>query len=265
MDTMRSVRPKKSLGQHFLRDMEVAARIADTVDACPGIPLLEVGAGTGVLTRLLATKGRELRVVEIDYESVAYLLRAFPALEEGILEDDFLTLRLDRVFDGRPFVLTGNYPYNISSQILFHALAYRELIPCLTGMLQREVAERLAAKPGCKAYGILSVLMQAWYDVELLFTVPPTAFQPPPKVTSAVVRLTRNGVRELGCDEERFRHVVKTAFNQRRKTLRNALSPLVGETSHADLSFLPEATLTKRAEQLSVEQFVELTNQIYQP
>ncbi|MCD8303004.1 MAG: 16S rRNA (adenine(1518)-N(6)/adenine(1519)-N(6))-dimethyltransferase RsmA [Prevotellaceae bacterium] len=260
---MRSVRPKKFLGQHFLRDMDIARRIADTVDACPGLPILEVGAGTGVLTQFLATKERELKVVEIDYESVAYLLRHFPSLEDGIIEDDFLGMRLERVFGGRQFMLTGNYPYNISSQIFFRVLEYKDLIPCCTGMVQREVAERMAAKPGCKAYGILSVLMQAWYDIEYLFTVDENVFDPPPKVKSAVIRMRRNSTTQLGCDWEQMRQVVKTAFNQRRKTLRNALQPLLSQMDLANAPFLQGETFGKRAEQLSIEQFVELTNLIY--
>ncbi len=261
---MRAVRPKKFLGQHFLKDLSVARRIADTVDACPSLPILEVGAGTGVLTQFLIEKGRELQVVEIDFESVAYLLRAFPTLEDGIIEDDFLGMRLERTFGGRPFVVTGNYPYNISTQIFFHVLEYRQLVPCCTGMVQREVALRLAAKPGTKAYGILTVLVGAWYDVEYLFTVDEGVFDPPPKVKSAVIRMTRNSVQELGCDETLFRTVVKAAFNQRRKTLRNALKPLLGSLGITDCSFLPEETLLKRAEQLSIPQFVELTNLIYE-
>ena len=162
---MRLVKPKKFLGQHFLKDLKIAQDIADTVDACPGLPVLEVGPGMGVLTQFLIPKGRPLKVVELDFESVAYLREHFPALEEGIIEDDFLKMHLDRLFDGQPFVLTGNYPYNISSQIFFKMLEYKELIPCCTGMIQKEVAERMAAAPGSKTYGILSVLMQAWYRV----------------------------------------------------------------------------------------------------
>ncbi|MCD8265874.1 MAG: 16S rRNA (adenine(1518)-N(6)/adenine(1519)-N(6))-dimethyltransferase RsmA [Prevotellaceae bacterium] len=259
---MRAVRPKKFLGQHFLKDLSVARRIADTVDACPSLPILEVGAGTGVLTQFLVEKGRELKVVEIDYESVAYLLRAFPQLEDDIIEDDFLSMRLERTFGGRGFVVTGNYPYNISSQIFFHVLEHRQLVPCCTGMVQREVALRLSAKPGTKAYGILTVLVGAWYDVEYLFTVDEGVFDPPPRVKSAVIRMRRNTVEELGCDETLFRTVVKTAFNQRRKTLRNALKPLAASLGITDCSFLPEETLLKRAEQLSIPQFVELTNLI---
>lgn len=201
----------------FLKDQNVAKAIADTVDACPDIPVLEVGPGMGVLTQYLLPKKRETKVVEIDFESVAYLREEYPQLEENIIEDDFLKMHLEHTFGGRPFVLTGNYPYNISSQIFFKMLDYRELIPCCTGMIQKEVAERLAAKPGCKAYGILSVLVQLWYDVEYLFTVEPGVFNPPPKVKSAVIRMTRNEATSCGCDERLLRRVVKTTFNQRRK------------------------------------------------
>ena len=189
---MRLVKPKKFLGQHFLKDLKVAQDIADTVDACPALPILEVGPGMGVLTQFLLPKERPVKVVEVDYESVAYLREAYPQLEDDIIEDDFLKMNLRRVFDGNPFVLTGNYPYNISSQIFFKMLDNKDLIPCCTGMIQKEVAERIAAGPGSKTYGILSVLIQAWYDVEYLFTVHEHVFNPPPKVKSAVIRMTRN-------------------------------------------------------------------------
>ncbi len=259
---MPTVKPKKFLGQHFLTDMGVARAIADTVDACPGLPILEVGPGTGVLTQFLIPKGRPLKVVEIDFESVAYLLRTFPAMEDNIIEDDFLGMRLERTFDGQPFVLTGNYPYNISSQIFFKMLEYRDLIPCCTGMIQREVAQRMAAQPGTKAYGILTVLIQAWYDVEYLFTVDERVFNPPPKVKSAVVRLTRNATTSLGCDEDLFRRVVKTTFNQRRKTLRNNIKPLLADMGLEDAPFLSGDLFNLRPEQLSVRQFIDLTNLI---
>ncbi len=242
--------------------MEVAAYIADTVDACPGVPVLEVGPGMGVLTQFLVRKERELKVVEIDFESVAYLMRAYPQLEESIIEDDFLGLRLDRVFGGQPFVLTGNYPYNISSQIFFHMLDYKDLIPCCTGMIQKEVAERMAAKPGSKTYGILSVLMQAWYDVEYLRTVSEHVFNPPPKVKSAVIRMKRNQREDLGCSWELMRRVVKTAFNQRRKQLRNSIRPLLSDLGVAEPSFLAEPLFNLRPEQLSIEQYIDLTNRI---
>ena len=268
---MKSVRPKKFLGQHFLKDLPTAQAIADTVDAAPGLPILEVGPGMGVLTQYLLKKGRELKVVEIDFESVAFLLKAFPELGDGLLEEDFLQMQLDRTFGGREFVLTGNYPYYISSQIFFKMLEYRHLIPVCTGMIQKEVAERLAAAPGSKVYGILSVLIQLWYDVEYLFTVEPGVFNPPPKVKSAVVRLTRNGRTDCGCDERLLRRVVKTSFNQRRKMMRGSLKPLFaalnaeragGSQPEGVADFLARPEMTKRPEQLSVEEFIELTNSI---
>lgn len=268
---MKSVRPKKFLGQHFLKDLPTAQAIADTVDAAPGLPILEVGPGMGVLTQYLLKKGRELKVVEIDFESVAFLLKAFPELGEGLLEEDFLQMQLDRTFGGREFVLTGNYPYNISSQIFFKMLEYRHLIPVCTGMIQKEVAERLAAAPGSKVYGILSVLIQLWYDVEYLFTVEPGVFNPPPKVKSAVVRLRRNGRTDCGCDERLLRRVVKTSFNQRRKMMRGSLKPLFaalnaeragGSQPEGVADFLARPEMTQRPEQLSVEEFIELTNSI---
>ncbi len=265
---MSSVRPKKFLGQHFLTDQRTARAIADTVDACPGLPILEVGPGMGVLTQYLVPKGRELKVVEIDFESVDYLRRNHPELEESIIEDDFLKMHLEHTFGGRPFVLTGNYPYNISSQIFFKMLDYRGLIPCCTGMIQKEVAERLAAAPGSKTYGILSVLVQLWYDVEYLFTVEPGVFNPPPKVRSAVVRLTRNATESCGCDERLMRRVVKGTFGQRRKMMRGPLRTLLAQLDAergrtADhTAFLARPELTRRPEQLSVAEFVELTNAV---
>ena len=216
----RTVRPKKNLGQHFLTDLNIAKAIADTVDTCPEIPVLEIGPGMGVLTQYLVTKDRLVRAVEIDKESVAYLNENFPILRDNIIPDDFLKMDLNSLFEGKQFVLTGNYPYDISSQIFFKMLDYKDLIPCCTGMIQREVALRIASAPGCKAYGILSVLIQAWYDVEYLFTVDENVFNPPPKVKSAVIRMTRNATTDLGCDENLFKRVVKTVFNQRRKMLR---------------------------------------------
>ena len=255
---MRLVKPKKFLGQHFLKDLNVAKDIADTVDACPGIPILEVGPGMGVLTRFLLAKERPLQVVEVDRESVDYLREAYSGLEGRIVEGDFLKMDLQELFGGQPFVLTGNYPYNISSQIFFKMLDYKEQIPCCTGMVQKEVAERIAAAPGSKTYGILSVLIQAWYKVEYLFTVHEHVFNPPPKVKSAVIRMTRNGTERLGCDERLFRQIVKTVFNQRRKTLRNSIKPLLG----ADCPLTKDALFDKRPEQLSVQAFVGLTRQV---
>ena len=260
---MKQVRPKKNLGQHFLIDLNIAKRIADTVDACPDLPVLEVGPGMGVLTQFLMPKNRPLKVVEIDKESVAYLHEHFPALSDRIVGDDFLRMDLTTLFDGHDFVLTGNYPYDISSQIFFKMIDNRNLIPCCTGMIQREVALRMASEPGNKAYGILSVLTQAWYDVEYLFTVDENVFNPPPKVKSAVIRMTRNQTRELGCDEKLFKRVVKTVFNQRRKMLRVSLRQIFGGKSSDD-AFFQHPLMTRRPEQLSIVQFVELTNLVGQ-
>jgi len=266
---MRQVRPKKNLGQHFLTDLSVARRIADTVDACPDLPVLEVGPGMGVMTQYLTEKPRPLRVVEIDRESVAWLKANFPRLHDdvegwgpAIIEGDFLKMDLNEVFGGQPFVLTGNYPYDISSQIFFKMLDNRSLIPCCTGMIQREVAERMASAPGTKAYGVLSVMMQAWYDVDYLFTVEPTVFNPPPKVMSAVIRLTRNSRTALGCDEQLFRRVVKATFGQRRKMLRVSLRQLFGASAMPPQTFFEQPGMTRRPEQLSVEDFVALTRQV---
>lgn len=258
---MKQVKAKKHLGQHFLTDLSIAQRIADTVDACPSLPILEIGPGMGVLTQYLARKQRPLKAVEIDCESVAYLNSTFPQLRDNIVGEDFLRMDLHRLFQGQSFVLTGNYPYDISSQIFFRVIDNRHLIPCCTGMIQREVALRMAAQPGSKQYGILSVLIQAWYDVEYLFTVDETVFNPPPKVKSAVIRMMRNQTQTLGCDEDLFRRVVKTVFNQRRKMLRVSLRQML-----ADPSLLqPEVIgfdLTLRPEQLSIGQFISLTNAI---
>ncbi|MBQ6051537.1 MAG: 16S rRNA (adenine(1518)-N(6)/adenine(1519)-N(6))-dimethyltransferase RsmA [Bacteroidaceae bacterium] len=269
---MIAVKPKKFLGQHFLTDLSIAQQIADTVDACPEIPVLEVGPGMGVMTQFLVKKPRLVKVVEIDFESVDYLRKNYPSLEENIIEDDFLKMHLENTFGGHPFVLTGNYPYNISSQIFFKMLDYKDLIPCCTGMIQKEVAERITAQPGNKTYGILSVLIQAWYNVEYLFTVHEHVFNPPPKVKSAVIRMTRNEVSTLGCDERLFKRVVKTTFNQRRKTLRNNIKPLLadldnqrvnmGESKLDHSLFLSQEIFDKRPEQLAVDQFIELTNRI---
>lgn len=259
---MKKVRPKKNLGQHFLTDLTIAMRIADTVDACPGIPILEIGPGMGVLTQFLIGKKRELKAVEIDAESVAWLHATYPSLRDNIIGADFLRMDLARVFDGRPFVLTGNYPYDISSQIFFKMLDYKDLVPCCTGMIQREVAQRMAAAPGSKAYGILSVLIQAWYGVEYLFTVDEDVFNPPPKVKSAVVRLTRNDVHDLGCDEALFRRLVKALFNQRRKMVRVSIRQLFTRDNLPPASFFQQDVMTQRPEQLDIARFVDLTNQL---
>ena len=249
------------MGQHFLTDLNVAKAIADTVDACPDLPVLEVGPGMGVLTQYLIEKPRELRVVEIDRESVAYLHERFPQLTEKVKEGDFLRMDLSQLFNGGQFVLTGNYPYDISTQIFFKMLDNKELIPCCTGMIQREVAQRMASTPGTKAYGILSVLTQAWYSVEYLFTVDEHVFNPPPKVKSAVIRMTRNEVTDLGCDEKLFKRVVKTVFNQRRKMLRVSLKQIVPADVLANVTDGNDI-LTRRPEQLSIPEFVELTNKV---
>ena len=258
---MKQVRPKKNLGQHFLTDLNIAKRIADTVDEpYTDLPVLEVGPGMGVMTQYLVDKPRPLKVVEIDRESVAYLQEHFPRLYNNIIGGDFLRMDLHDVFDGRPFVLTGNYPYDISSQIFFKMLDNKDLIPCCTGMIQHEVALRMASQPGNKQYGILSVLIQAWYHVEYLFTVEPGVFNPPPKVQSAVIRMTRNDVTDLGCDEQLFRRIVKTVFGQRRKMLRVSLKQMLP----AESSFFEKhaSLLTRRPEQLSIPEFVALTNKV---
>ena len=292
---MKQVRPKKNLGQHFLTDLNIAKRIADTVDACPDIPVLEVGPGMGVMTQYLVEKPRPFKVVEIDRESVEYLSQRFSwsvddssrSVECGvrsenssstpsnltppsslltpqnqIISADFLKMDLRTVFDGQQFVLTGNYPYDISSQIFFKMLDNKDLIPCCTGMIQHEVAVRMASKPGNKQYGILSVLIQAWYNVEYLFTVEPGVFNPPPKVQSAVIRMTRNEVTDLGCDEQLFRRVVKTTFNQRRKMLRVSLRQIFDAAHPAPAGFFDDEMMTRRPEQLSIPEFIELTNKI---
>ncbi|MBE6294369.1 MAG: 16S rRNA (adenine(1518)-N(6)/adenine(1519)-N(6))-dimethyltransferase RsmA [Bacteroidaceae bacterium] len=256
---MKTVKAKKRLGQHFLTDMTVAKKIADTVDICPDMPILEVGPGMGVLTGFLLEKNRTLKVVEIDEESVAYLCKHMPLLgEENIIPDDFLKMHLDKVFAGKGFMLTGNYPYNISSQIFFKMLDNKEYIPYCSGMIQKEVGERLAATPGKKDYGILSILVQLWYDVEYLFTVPETVFSPPPKVKSAVVCMRRNNRTQLECDETLFKNIVKSTFNQRRKKMRNSIQQIVGKES----PLLSDTILDKRPEQLSIEEFIDLTKKV---
>ena len=256
---MKAVTAKKRLGQHFLTDLSIARRIADTIDVCPGIPVLEVGPGMGVLTQYLLEKNHPVKVVEIDEESVAYLRKNLTQLkDENIIPDDFLKMHLDRIFSGEEFMLIGNYPYNISSQIFFKMLDYKEYIPYCSGMIQKEVGERLAASPGSKAYGILSILIQLWYDVEYLFTVDENVFSPPPKVKSAVVLMKRNGRTDVGCDEALLKKIVKGTFNQRRKKLRNSIQQIVGKES----AILADPILDKRPEQLSIEEFIELTRKI---
>lgn len=254
------VRPKKALGQHFLADLSVAQRIADTLKDYIGLPILEIGPGMGVLTQYLLKSGHDLCVVEIDEESVNYLSSHFPELKSDnrLLKDDFLTMDLKPLFNGKDFGIIGNYPYNISSQIFFRLLDFKDRVPVCSGMLQREVAERLAAPPGTKARGILSVLLQAWYDVEYLFTVSEGVFNPPPKVKSGVIRLTRNNVSDLGCNPHLFKTVVKTTFGMRRKTIRNSIKSLL--PSGSPMTDWP--LLGARPEQLTVAQFIELTNMV---
>lgn len=263
---MSEVRPKKALGQHFLTDLSVSRRIADSLLAEERTDVLEVGPGMGVLTRFLLERPEiALRAVEIDRESVDYLLLHYPELNGALIEADFLRLRLENFFPGN-FCVIGNFPYNISSQIFFKILDYRESVPQVVCMIQKEVAERIAEKPGSKTYGILSVLLQAWYDIEFLFTVGPGAFNPPPKVQSAVIRLRRNGRTSLPCDEALFKTVVKTAFNQRRKTLRNSLKPLIADKASREQwdaetlsAFTARPVFDLRPERLGVEEFVDLT------
>ena len=271
------VRAKKALGQHFLTDQKVARAIVDALeggaaeriqgDIMHPFPVLEVGPGMGVLTQyLLERSDIDLKLVEIDSESVEYLLTHFQGMQGRLMEADFLTLRLEKIFDG-DFAVIGNFPYNISSQIFFKVLDYKDRIPEVVGMVQKEVAERIAEGPGTKTYGILSVLLQAWYDIEYLFTVGSGCFAPPPKVESAVIRLKRNGRTSLGCDETLFKTVVKTAFGQRRKMMRNPLKPLarakadrLGWSDDELAAFLAQDVFSLRPERLDVEDFIALTN-----
>ena len=257
---MQQVKAKKALGQHFLTDLSIANRIADTLDLYKGMPVLEIGPGMGVLTQFLMQKGHDLKVVELDGESVDYLNANFPALAGNIIADDFLKLNRGDIYADAKFCIIGNYPYNISSQIFFKVLDYKDQVVCCSGMLQREVAQRLAAGPGSKTYGILSVLLQAWYDIEYLFTVDENVFNPPPKVKSGVIRMVRNKVTDLGCNERLFKTVVKTAFGQRRKMLRGSLKGMFPKDHPA----LKDSFFTKRPEQLSVAEFIALTNIIDQ-
>ncbi len=254
---MSYVRPKKHLGQHFLADKNIACKIANSLTFHQNYrQVLEVGPGTGFLTeQLLQLENIDLSAIEIDKESIQFLHKKLEAHDLEIIEADFLQFNFHGHFN-RPTAVIGNFPYNISSQILFRVLKYRQLIPELVGMFQKEVAERIHAAPGTKTYGILSVLVKAFYDVEYLFSVSEKVFVPPPKVKSAVIRLKRNNTSQLACDEELFFEVVKTAFNQRRKTLRNALKRL-GQEIPCD-----PGLLSLRAEQLDVNKFIELTQAI---
>ena len=273
---MQQVHAKKFLGQHFLTDLTVARNIAETAykgqsdevqSTKEKIRVLEIGPGMGVLTQfLLKDPNIQLTAIEIDRESVAYLKEWYPELH--LIQGDFLKLDLNIIYPDGEFNVIGNYPYNISSQIFFKVLDYKDRIPVCSGMIQKEVAERIASKPGKKAYGILSVLLQAYYDIEYLFTVHEHVFNPPPKVKSAVIRMTRNKRRQLDCDEELFKTVVKTAFNQRRKQMRNSLrglieiSPQPSPEGNGEKEERLEWFLTRRPEQLSVDEFIELTKLI---
>jgi 16S rRNA (adenine1518-N6/adenine1519-N6)-dimethyltransferase len=253
---MHQVKAKKYLGQHFLKDMGVAQRIAESLTLDGPTAVLEIGPGMGVLTQfLLQNPLIDLTAVELDSESVVYLHEHYPDLK--VIEADFLKMDLKSVFSDK-FCIIGNFPYNISSQIFFKMLDNKDSIPCLAGMIQKEVAERIAAPAGSKTYGILSVLMQAYYKIEYLFTVNATVFDPPPKVQSAVIRFTRNEVSQIDCNEQLFKTVVKTAFNQRRKTLRNSLKPIVesGHPMYADPLF------DLRPERLDVAAFIDLTKRV---
>lgn len=278
------VRPKKALGQHFLTDLSVAQKIADALvvdsvgvavpesgtvtvgNIAAAMPVLEIGPGMGVLSQyLLERKDIDFRMIEIDRESVDYLLVHFPKASGRVIEGDFLKMDLKYFFPGT-FAVIGNFPYNISSQIFFRIIDHKDSIPQVVCMIQKEVAERIAEQPGSKTYGILSVLLQAWYDIEYLFTVGEGAFNPPPKVKSAVIRLRRNSRTELGCDEKLFKTIVKTGFNQRRKTLRNSLKPLIADkaarevwTPEQSAEFLSNPVFELRPERLSVEDFIALT------
>lgn len=250
---MNKVRAKKHLGQHFLKDLSIARAIVNALSNEGYDDVIEVGPGMGVLTQYLLKKDVTTHLIELDRESVVYLQAEYPHLSPRIYSTDFLQLDLSKISRNQ-FALIGNFPYNISSQILFKALDYKEQIPEVVGMFQKEVAERVASGPGSKKYGIISVLLQAYYDIEYLFTVNEDVFEPPPKVKSGVIRLRRNDKEKLDCNEKFFKRVVKQSFSQRRKTLRNSLKPLIGKSDFND------PLLTQRAERLSVEDFVYLTN-----
>ena len=253
------VRAKKRFGQHFLTDELIAEAIVNALVLSSQYKIvLEVGAGMGVLTKYLVAKPDfETRVIDIDRDSIAYLKKHFPQLENKIIEGDFLALDLATLFNNQPFAVIGNFPYNISTEILFKILDHKNTVPEVVGMFQKEVAERIAAKPRNKTYGITSVLLQAFYDIEYLFTVDEHVFNPPPKVKSAVIRLKRNAVQHLDCNEKLFKQVVKAGFNQRRKTLRNSIKAFKIKAKFATHKYL-----TQRAEELSVADFVALTNMI---
>ena len=238
-----------------MTDLSIAERIAHTLDDFRDLPVLEVGPGMGVLTQFLLDMGLDLTVVELDSESVDYLEVAYPQLHGRIIGEDFLKMDLHKLYGDRPFCVIGNYPYNISTQIFFKVLEYRDQVACCSGMLQREVAQRIAEPPGSKTYGILSVLLQAWYDIEYLFTVDEHVFNPPPKVKSGVIRLKRNGVTDLGVDERMFKRLVKLSFGQRRKMLRSSLKSVF----MGDPTVMERDVFRQRPETLGVEDFIALT------
>ncbi len=254
------VRAKKHLGQHFLRDEDIARQIVNSLlEVNGGTKVVEVGPGTGVLTKYLFEELKNnFLALDVDRDSVAYLKEHFPKHDSQVILADFLEADLKKIIPGK-FNVIGNFPYNISTQILFKALEHRDQIDCVVGMFQKEVAQRIAEKPGTKVYGIISVLLQAFYSIEYLFTVNENVFVPPPKVKSAVIRLRRNETQKLNCNEELFTKIVKTTFNQRRKTIRNSIRPIINIPDEE----LP-VVFTKRPEQLSVEQFVELTKFVEQ-
>ena len=250
----KPVRAKKHLGQHFLTDESIAEKIADTLTLEGYKNVLEIGPGTGVLTKYLVEKPVQLTAMEVDWDSIAYLNENYALTNLHVIEADFLKFDLPTLFNGDPFAITGNFPYNISTQIVFKTLEHRDRIPEFTGMFQKEVAKRICEKEGNKTYGIMSVLTQAFYDAEYLFTVPPGVFNPPPKVDSGVLRLTRKDDYSLPCEEKMLFKVVKTAFQQRRKTLRNSL-----KTFQLSDKLKEDAIFGQRPEQLSVQDFIELT------
>lgn len=255
---MRKVKAKKHLGQHFLTDLSIAKNIVDALSQTDKYnKVVEVGPGMGVLTQfLIEHKEYETFPVDIDRESIGYLVEKYPTLKGNIIYGDFLKMDLNELIANESFAVIGNFPYNISTQILFKVLDHKDKIPEVVGMFQKEVAERFASKPGSKVYGITSVLLQAFYNVEYLFTVGPEVFDPPPKVQSAVIRFVRNDKNSLNCDEKRFKSIVKMAFGQRRKMMRKSLKSLLNDNIK-DLE-----VFTKRPEQLSVQEFVELTNML---
>lgn len=254
---MRPVSPKKKLGQHFLNDLNIAQKIADLLQDQFCENILEIGPGTGVLTQFLIPYSQNLKLVEIDTESVAYLNQKYPEFQKNILSEDFLKMDLSKVYEGQNFSIIGNFPYNISSQIVFRALEYRQFVPFFCGMFQKEVAQRICEKPGTKAYGILSVLCQTYFHTQYHFSVPPGVFSPPPKVDSGVLSLQKKEDLIIDFDEKLLFKVVKTSFQQRRKTLRNSLKSL-----NIPKLILEDSIFDLRPEKLSATQFIELTKKV---